>query len=591
VAGEMTLEAIQRARPLLDEGWRANDLGKLQAALLEAKHAVEMAQSGAATPAVQDEARAVQQEVQTKLDRAENNRLLLQGLLDIAVPHETPRYESDASGLAVAVAEPSVEDQYVAAFHRRWPDLDIDQSEEAEVVSLLAAEPQPVVEEMVAGLDAWMLERRQKKQAEAKWRRLVVVADRLDHNSQRRQLRALLVGQWSPPVGIVAGLSGVSLPWSALWELAHGERWQRLAQVRNQMSTSGQQVLSLVLLARVCAEAGDTAGAERVLRQAWTVRPREVVLLQAMARQLEARGRLWEAIEWYQVARAEHPELGVALGRALIDAGRGKEGETVLRLPAEQQPNNPELQFYLGNALFAQKKLVEAEAAYRKAIQLQPDFAAAYANLGDVLRQQKKLVEAEAALRKADQLLPNHPVIGNDLRQTQHLLQLDPKLAACLAGKDHPAGPREAAELAGTALYREHYHAAVRFYTDAFQGDAKIANDLQQQHRYNGACCAALAAAGKGNDAKALDEPARIQLRCQARDWLAADLKAYTALLDKNKAAAAAVQQVLAHWREDTDLAGVRDPAALAKLPEAERDAWKKLWADVEALRKRCDAK
>ena len=40
------------------------------------------------------------------------------------------------------------------------------------------------------------------------------------------------------------------------------------------------------------------------------------------------------------------------------------------------------------------------------------------------------------------------------------------------------------------------------------------------------------------------------------------------------------------HWQKDADLASVRADA-LAKLPEAERDGWRKLWADVDTLRKR----
>jgi hypothetical protein len=47
------------------------------------------------------------------------------------------------------------------------------------------------------------------------------------------------------------------------------------------------------------------------------------------------------------------------------------------------------------------------------------------------------------------------------------------------------------------------------------------------------------------------------------------------------------VQQTLQHWRTDTDLAGVRDATALAKLPEAEREACRKLWADVNGLLKK----
>jgi hypothetical protein len=48
----------------------------------------------------------------------------------------------------------------------------------------------------------------------------------------------------------------------------------------------------------------------------------------------------------------------------------------------------------------------------------------------------------------------------------------------------------------------------------------------------------------------------------------------------------AAVQQQLVRWQQDSDFAGVRGDA-LAKLPEAERPPWQKLWAEVEALRKR----
>jgi len=54
--------------------------------------------------------------------------------------------------------------------------------------------------------------------------------------------------------------------------------------------------------------------------------------------------------------------------------------------------------------------------------------------------------------------------------------------------------------------------------------------------------------------------------------------------------ARSAVQQTLRHWQKDTDLAGLRDPTALAKLPEAERAEWHKLWADVEETLKKAAA-
>jgi tetratricopeptide (TPR) repeat protein len=40
----------------------------------------------------------------------------------------------------------------------------------------------------------------------------------------------------------------------------------------------------------------------------------------------------------------------------------------------------------------------------------------------------------------------------------------------------------------------------------------------------------------------------------------------------------------LATWQTDPDLASVRDPAALAKLPDSEREQWRHLWTDVAAM-------
>ena len=122
----------------------------------------------------------------------------------------------------------------------------------------------------------------------------------------------------------------------------------------------------------------------------------------------------------------------------------------------------------------------------------------------------------------------------------------------------------------------------------AFAAQPALADDLASGARYNAACYAALAGCGQGEDAATTDAEQRGQWRKQARDWLRADLALWTRRIDAGKpedrtAAAATLQ----HWREDSDLTGVRDGDALAKLPADERDAWRKLWADVDALLKK----
>jgi hypothetical protein len=44
------------------------------------------------------------------------------------------------------------------------------------------------------------------------------------------------------------------------------------------------------------------------------------------------------------------------------------------------------------------------------------------------------------------------------------------------------------------------------------------------------------------------------------------------------------LRRMLRHWQQDAPLDGVRNAEALAKLPATERQAWSKLWHDVEAL-------
>jgi hypothetical protein len=52
--------------------------------------------------------------------------------------------------------------------------------------------------------------------------------------------------------------------------------------------------------------------------------------------------------------------------------------------------------------------------------------------------------------------------------------------------------------------------------------------------------------------------------------WLRADLAAWRKQLESDEAKVRpAVQKRMQHWLRDTDLAGVRGPEALAKLPES----------------------
>jgi serine/threonine-protein kinase len=163
-------------------------------------------------------------------------------------------------------------------------------------------------------------------------------------------------------------------------------------------------------------------------------------------------------------------------------------------------------------------------------------------------------------------------------------------LPGFLKGEYQARDNTERLDLASVCSAKKLYHASARLYAAAFAADPILSDDLQTGHRYNAACFAALAAAGQGEDAAKLDDKERARLRQQALDWVRADLALWTKKLESNQPAdRATVQSTVEYWRQDPDLAGLRDEAPLAKLPEDERKAWQALWREVEALLERAE--
>jgi hypothetical protein len=163
---------------------------------------------------------------------------------------------------------------------------------------------------------------------------------------------------------------------------------------------------------------------------------------------------------------------------------------------------------------------------------------------------------------------------------------------ADVAKSAEPANNAERIQLVQLCISKKLYHTAAGLYTGAFAADPKWALDFMTGHRYNAACCAALAAAGQSVEVVKLDDKERARHRKQALDWLRADLTLYGEQLETgNPAARSAVQQKLLHWQKDIDLAGVRGAAALAKLTVDEQKAWTQLWADLAELLKKAQEK
>lgn len=165
---------------------------------------------------------------------------------------------------------------------------------------------------------------------------------------------------------------------------------------------------------------------------------------------------------------------------------------------------------------------------------------------------------------------------------------LDSRLAAIIKGEQKPANEAERLQLAQRAYEKSLPKTAVTLWSAALEANPKLGDDRQTPHRYNAACAAALAGCGKGRDDPPPSDDEKTQLRHQARDWLNAEVDAWSQLLEAaNKDQRGAIAGTLQHWKEDADLAGIRDDAELTRLPESERKAYLMLWADVDALLKK----
>ena len=315
---------------------------------------------------------------------------------------------------------------------------------------------------------------------------------------------------------------------------------------------------------------------------------------------LQEQGRLEEAIQEYRTAiRIKHDfaaasqNLAVALsnlGTTMLQQGKTDRSITEYRAAIQLNPDMANAHAGLGNALLRAGMLDESVKASREAIRLAPGDAHPHLNLGLALHAQAKYGEALTELKAArDRTGTDSEKVFPGIEQLISRLEkealLGNRLEAILRGDDRPGDNPERLTLAQMCADTKRHAAAVRFWAEALAAEPKLGDDRQAQHRYNAACAVALAGSGQGKDDPPPDDARKAKLRSQALGWLKAELAAWTKMLDDGDAQSRAqVVQTLQHWKVDTDLAGVRDAEALAKLPEAERKEWQALWAEVDRL-------
>jgi serine/threonine-protein kinase len=159
-----------------------------------------------------------------------------------------------------------------------------------------------------------------------------------------------------------------------------------------------------------------------------------------------------------------------------------------------------------------------------------------------------------------------------------------PVLPAFLAGTYEPKDNDERLALLGVCQFTDRTRALARLYADAFAADPRLADDPETGHRFRAARAAALVGCGRGADAAGVGEEEGRRWREQARRWLREDLVAWEKTLSGPAAGRLRAARALSGWRADPDLAGLRTPSELAKLPADEGKDCVALWAEVAQL-------
>jgi serine/threonine-protein kinase len=329
---------------------------------------------------------ALRAEVLDGTGAAERDRQLMDRLVDIRSA------EADDRGGW------STDSTYADTFREAGLDISALSSEEA--ARRIRARPPQVATAVAIALDDWAAVRRDRKKDGAGAAALSALANVVDTDAWRRDLREAL-GLPDPAARLVA-----------LERMAKAAPFETLGPI------------SLDLLGRALKDAGDPARSEALLRRAQQVHPDDVWINYDLARALEKLARRDEAIRFYTAARSLRRETAHELAHVLEAKGQRDEGIAVLEDLRQLRPDSGRHLGCLGRALRGQGRsqeakavLASAEAANREAVRQRPEDALAHSTLGFSLYMQGKLDEAVPEYRSAIRIQPRNAEFHDTLSE------------------------------------------------------------------------------------------------------------------------------------------------------------------------------
>lgn len=296
---------------------------------------------------------------------------------------------------------------------------------------------------------------------------------------------------------------------------------------------------------------------------------------------------------WTRTVELDPEALQALSGLAELWQAKGELDKAIsyYRRVVDRDPTYRLASFNLGMCHLNKREAKEALPHLLKAHDIDPQELRTPALIGMCHKELGHFEEALVWLERfLDRARADHPNRGSalqDVKRCKAMLEAQSRLPDILAGKPRPS---QAVGLIHLAMYCREYqdrHAlAVSLYRDGFAASPGLADDMTLGHRFVAACSAVRAAAGEASDAKELTPAQRAALRKQALDWLQLDLKKWNSVAG-NASFRDLLKVRLNIWLKDRELDSVRGEPALLKLPDAERDSWRKLWTEFAALTKK----
>ncbi len=347
----------------------------------------------------------------------------------------------------------------------------------------------------------------------------------------------------------------------------------------------------LCTLGKLLTEQGSLNEAVKTYRQALRLLPEQARAPFGLGNALAKQGNFDEASAAYRLAlkvEPGHVEARQALATLLLEQGKLTESVELFRGLLDQAPTDPKVLTSLGKALALQGKRDEALTVLRQALKLRPGDAATQVLLGQVQWRKGDFQTALTTEQHALELIPlgdplSEQAIGG-VQKARLLLECAPRLPAVLSGQVKPASVLETAQWVTLCRCQGQDIEAARLFQRGCQESAAPSLDVRSQDRFEAISAALHVGCGLDQKAKGLAETERARWRKQALEWLRLDLKGWTDLLaDSGPRNRTIAMQRLNVWKCHVDLAAVREPAALAKLPPSERESWQAFWAEVDA--------